>query len=109
MAILVTDSATFTSGDFPEICAISGEPATTTREVSGDTVRSPSFKEILTDPFGTKRRRESKGAVSGSLPFADVVGAGRLVAQWHPDVDRIVVRGVHPLFVEACREAGKAT
>jgi len=109
MAILVTDTRTFTEGDFPEICALTGQPATEKAAISGDSVVSPSFKELLMGPFGAKQRKAAKsGTITGYLPVAAVVGLDRIHPQWHEESDRVVIRGLSDDFLTACREQGKA-
>lgn len=99
----VTRLERFAAGDFPMVCARSGQPAT--RVVPVQAYRSTSWPWLFFPGFSFVLAKfvGDSDHPWGRLPFADRSVSG--VSATYDRSAGVILRGVHPKFVEATRQA----
>ena len=101
MARMATWAARFEAGDYPMVCARTGQPAD--RLVPVEAVRRavwPWMFNPLSVTFWIARWGVGKDRLRGLLPFADG-HVGGVTAWWDRREGIVVIKGVHPDFVAA--------
>ncbi len=101
----VTRIERFTIGDFPKVCVYSGRPAT--KLVPVEAMRTSTWPWFLLPisfiSFVITKTMNERDTVWGQLPFAEGQVQG-ITAKYDPSIG-VILRGVHPDFVEATRAA----
>jgi hypothetical protein len=100
----VTGLDRFVAGDYPMVCARSGRPATRVLPVQ-------AWRSSLLGPplisggwVGQAKFLDNPAHPWGLLPFADGQKYRGAAARYKPSVG-IILRGVHPAFVDAARQS----
>lgn len=103
MAKYVTHIERFVAGDFPMVCARSGQPAT--KMVPVEAARSSVWPWLFFPGLGFLIARwvGDSDRPWGRLPFAE--GQVRDVTATYDKQVGVILRGVHPEFVAATRAA----
>jgi hypothetical protein len=98
----------FEAGGYPMICARSGPPASKLVPVEAARRRGWAWMFSPTGPlFWWARWVAGKDRLWGRLPFAEGHVRG-VTATWDKAENVVMLRGVHPLFIAACREPQRA-
>jgi hypothetical protein len=104
MARMATWIERFQLGDYPMVCARSGRPAD--RFVPVEAARRSAWPWFF-GPFGllfwVLHWSYDKERLWGRLPFA-TGEVGGISATWDKSERVVVLKGVHPDFVAACKE-----
>jgi hypothetical protein len=105
MAVMATWIERFERGDYPMVCARSGLPAD--KLVPVEAARRASwpwwFLPINAIAWLLMWRSVDKDRLWGHLPFATGHVEG-VTATWDQQEGVVLLRGVNPVFVEACHE-----
>lgn len=103
MARMATWAQRFEAGDYPMVCARSGLPADTLVPVEAERRAAwPWIFGPLSLTFWIARGSIAHDRLKGKVPFA-TGHIGRISAVWDRSEDVVILRGVHPDFVAACR------
>lgn len=104
MSLMATWIERFEAGDYPMICARSGHPADKLVPVEAARRRGWPWVFSPTGPlFWCARWVAGKARLWGQLPFAEG-HVGGVTATWDKAENVVMLRGLHPSFVAACRQ-----